>query len=155
MHYFNLLLQLSSSDSGVSSASSSGLSTPLMKRKSRTSHKKAYCMICNVFIYKEGKRSQGPRRHVLQHHVRRPLYQCPHCSHSSFYDKHHVTSHMRRLHRDTSNSLVNRTSEFEEEIKKWYHVWLNNFISKLLSGSSQNSIYNFGYNHAIQLYSSQ
>ncbi|KAK5973739.1 hypothetical protein GCK32_007637 [Trichostrongylus colubriformis] len=105
------------SDSGISSSSSSG--TPITRNTVR-GYKKTYCSICKMHINKDGKRSQGPRRHLLQYHVRRPLFQCPHCSHSSFYDKFHVTSHMRRIHQDTSERLINRSSEFEDEVEEWY-----------------------------------
>uniref|UniRef100_A0A7I4YT41 C2H2-type domain-containing protein n=1 Tax=Haemonchus contortus TaxID=6289 RepID=A0A7I4YT41_HAECO len=112
---FNSTLQ---SDSGISSGASS-LSTPLGRNTVR-GYKKTYCSICKMHINKDGKRSQGPRRHLLQYHVRRPLFQCPHCSHASFYDKFHVTSHMRRIHQDNSERLINRSSEFEDEVEEWY-----------------------------------
>ncbi|KJH49943.1 hypothetical protein DICVIV_03890 [Dictyocaulus viviparus] len=106
------------SDSGFfSSVSSSG--TPISRIAVR-GYKKTYCFVCKRHINKEGKRSQGPRRHLLQHHVRRPLFQCPHCSHSSFYDKFHVTSHMKRIHHDKSDRLINRSSEFDSEVEEWY-----------------------------------
>ncbi|KAL6743244.1 hypothetical protein Aduo_016309 [Ancylostoma duodenale] len=108
-----------SEDSGFLSTSSAAETTPVSRTTVR-GYKKTYCMICKVNINKEGKRSQGPRRHLLQHHVRRPLFQCPHCSHSSFYDKFHVTSHMRRIHQDHSDRLINRSSEFEDEVDLWY-----------------------------------
>ncbi|VDM66740.1 unnamed protein product [Strongylus vulgaris] len=108
-----------SEDSGFSSTSSAVESTPV-SRNSIRGYKKTYCTICKININKEGKRSQGPRRHLLQHHVRRPLFQCPHCSHSSFYDKFHVTSHMRRIHQDNSDKIINRSSEFAEEVDFWY-----------------------------------
>ncbi|KAK6758679.1 hypothetical protein RB195_016104 [Necator americanus] len=108
-----------SDDSGFSSTASGADSTPVTRSTVR-GYKKTYCTICKVNINKEGKRSQGPRRHLLQHHVRRPLFQCPHCSHSSFYDKFHVTSHMRRIHQDHSDRLINRSSEFEDEVDQWY-----------------------------------
>ncbi|XGW03500.1 hypothetical protein V3C99_015019, partial [Haemonchus contortus] len=106
------------SDSGISSGASS-LCTPISRNTVR-GYKKTYCSICKMHINKDGKRSQGPRRHLLQYHVRRPLFQCPHCSHASFYDKFHVTSHMRRIHQDNSERLINRSSEFEDEVEEWY-----------------------------------
>lgn len=113
------LLSLLQSDSGISSASSINSGTPMSRRVVRA-YKKTYCYICRTHINKNGRRSQGPRRHLLQYHVRRPLFQCPHCSHASFYDKFHVTSHMRRIHQDYTDRLVNRSSEFEEEVERWY-----------------------------------
>ncbi|RCN31767.1 hypothetical protein ANCCAN_22442 [Ancylostoma caninum] len=115
-----------SEDSGFLSTSSTAETTPVSRTAVR-GYKKTYCMICKVNINKEGKRSQGPRRHLLQHHVRRPLFQCPHCSHSSFYDKFHVTSHMRRIHQDHSDRLINRSSEFEDEVDLWYQVKFNHY----------------------------
>ncbi|VDL76478.1 unnamed protein product [Nippostrongylus brasiliensis] len=106
-------------DSGISSASSLSGGTPISRHTVR-GYKKTFCSICKMYINKEGKRSQGPKRHLLQYHVRRPLFQCPHCSHSSFYDKFHVTSHMRRIHNDHSDRIVNRSSEFEDEVELWY-----------------------------------
>lgn len=107
------------SDSGISSASSLSSATSAGRSTVR-GYKKTFCNICKMHINKEGKRSQGPRRHLLQYHVRRPLFQCPHCSHASFYDKFHVTSHMRRIHQDTSDRLINRSSEFDDEVECWY-----------------------------------
>ncbi|CAJ0589391.1 unnamed protein product [Cylicocyclus nassatus] len=109
---------LQSEDSGFST-SSPAEATPL-RRNSLRGYKKTFCAICKVNINRDGKRSQGPRRHLLQHHVQRPLFQCPHCSHSSFYDKFHVTSHMRRIHQDNSDKIINRSSEFVEEVNMWY-----------------------------------
>ncbi|KAE9421571.1 hypothetical protein Angca_004715 [Angiostrongylus cantonensis] len=124
-------------DSGFLSSSSSSR-TPVVRNVVR-GYKKTYCFVCKVDITKAGKRSQGPRRHLLQHHVRRPLFQCPHCSHSSFYDKFHVTSHMRRIHHDKSDQLINRAAEFDSEVDEWYERCFGNDKSNTKLGIRQNT----------------
>uniref|UniRef100_A0A915BNN6 C2H2-type domain-containing protein n=1 Tax=Parascaris univalens TaxID=6257 RepID=A0A915BNN6_PARUN len=93
------------------------------KRKGNFSHRtrRDYCNLCKSTIHAEGRRSQGPRRHVLQFHVMKPLYRCKLCEYSSPYDKYHIASHARRVHgtdrlRDV---LVDNAAEFEDDIQYW------------------------------------
>ncbi|VDK53137.1 unnamed protein product [Anisakis simplex] len=94
------------------------------KRKLATiSHRQRrnYCSICQSVIHAEGRRSQGPRRHVLQFHVMKPLYRCRLCEYSSPYDKYHIASHAKRVHATDrlSDILIDNTSEFEDDIQYW------------------------------------
>ncbi|CAJ0939688.1 unnamed protein product, partial [Mesorhabditis belari] len=92
------------------------------RTKDLNRYRKEFCYICNDVISIEGKRSQGPRRHIVQKHLKAMLFRCPHpnCGHGSVYDRHHVTSHMKRMHGDHSEKVIVGSEEAETEIQAWY-----------------------------------
>uniref|UniRef100_A0A158P8Q8 C2H2-type domain-containing protein n=1 Tax=Angiostrongylus cantonensis TaxID=6313 RepID=A0A158P8Q8_ANGCA len=100
-------------------SSSSG--TPAIRNAVRRCKKKC-CFVCKDDLKNTKKRGQEPRRHILQHHLQRPLFQCPHCSYSSSYNKFSVIRHMQRKHHDESGQFINRVSEFRRELGEWYEL---------------------------------
>ncbi|CAJ0581906.1 unnamed protein product, partial [Mesorhabditis spiculigera] len=72
--------------------------TPETSDSARTRSKNDYCRLCKESLKTAGRRSQGPRRHIVKRHLRTLLYRCPLCPHGSVYDKHHVISHIERKH---------------------------------------------------------
>uniref|UniRef100_A0A0N4Z0M0 Mitochondrial carrier domain-containing protein n=1 Tax=Parastrongyloides trichosuri TaxID=131310 RepID=A0A0N4Z0M0_PARTI len=84
--------------------------------------KKNYCYVCDKYIVNRNGRNQGPRRHVLQVHMKKPLYMCGICNYSSTYDKYHVTSHIKRIHdiENTDEYIINNKYEQEPEVCIWY-----------------------------------
>ncbi|VDM60514.1 unnamed protein product [Angiostrongylus costaricensis] len=104
-------------------SSSSG--TPTM-RNAVHRYKKKYCFVCKAELKKTKKRGQEPKRHILQHHLLRPLFQCPHCTYSSSYNKAGVIGHMRRRHHDESGQFISRVSEFSHELGEWYELCFGN-----------------------------
>uniref|UniRef100_A0AC35UIP0 C2H2-type domain-containing protein n=1 Tax=Rhabditophanes sp. KR3021 TaxID=114890 RepID=A0AC35UIP0_9BILA len=85
--------------------------------------RKDYCYVCKKFIISSTGRCQGPRRHILQFHVKNPLYLCKLCNFSSTYDKFHVTSHIKRFHNITKNTdayMINNKCYQQAEVCIWY-----------------------------------
>uniref|UniRef100_A0A0N5B7N2 C2H2-type domain-containing protein n=1 Tax=Strongyloides papillosus TaxID=174720 RepID=A0A0N5B7N2_STREA len=108
-----------SSDTAINDADNHEPTTPT---KGCNGKKKNYCYVCEKYIVNKNGRNQGPRRHVLQVHMKKPLYLCRICNYSSTYDKYHVTSHIKRIHdiEDTDDYIINNKYEQEPEVCIWY-----------------------------------
>uniref|UniRef100_A0A1I7YXH3 C2H2-type domain-containing protein n=1 Tax=Steinernema glaseri TaxID=37863 RepID=A0A1I7YXH3_9BILA len=124
----NTSLELNlSSDSGVASSGSSGLSTsssgmslgtdtPRRKKKIAST----FCRMCQKDVSPpDGKKNQGPLRHVRQVHMNgAKVYQCKLCSFAAHYDKTHVIKHIARHHphaKPSAENIIDNSKQFDKK----------------------------------------
>ncbi|KAK6750671.1 hypothetical protein RB195_002566 [Necator americanus] len=59
-------------------------------------------------------------RHVLQYHIKKPMYLCPHCTFSSFYSPTSVKDHIKTRHSLCSPVPIDVRNEYTELIQSVY-----------------------------------
>uniref|UniRef100_A0A914XF75 C2H2-type domain-containing protein n=1 Tax=Plectus sambesii TaxID=2011161 RepID=A0A914XF75_9BILA len=76
---------------------------------------KIFCHVCQAGVHRLKK------QHILEVHVKKPLYVCPHCEFFSVSSKQRVNRHARTKHPGEGPSLsaVDRETEYHQLIVEW------------------------------------
>ncbi|PAV90025.1 hypothetical protein WR25_07648 [Diploscapter pachys] len=128
-------LQPASSSTDSPSPSADSQEKELLDSMAHKKPANLWCQICMMDIRKNRKRSQGPRRHILQFHLKRPIYFCPYdgCKFSSHYDKFHVSSHMSRIHKNMPPMKIREEVTFyEHQIDQLFSACFHHPLNSLV-----------------------
>uniref|UniRef100_A0A914W820 C2H2-type domain-containing protein n=1 Tax=Plectus sambesii TaxID=2011161 RepID=A0A914W820_9BILA len=87
------------------------VSARIGRMRQRLPPKKDGCLLCQTEV-PENQRD----RHVLRHHLKKPVYRCPLCTFASIAEPSIVRTHLRLKHREFDLAAVNCRQEFAQEL---------------------------------------
>ncbi|ETN83141.1 hypothetical protein NECAME_07557, partial [Necator americanus] len=102
-------------------------------------------------------------RHVLQYHIKKPMYLCPHCTFSSFYSPTSVKDHIKTRHSLCSPVPIDVRNEYTELIQSVYdqcflddpNTFLNRiFLRQVVANRSLLYGYDLEYFFSMLVYAS-